>query len=487
MIPNTSTAVGPPHTVVRPKPAGRFTAHRFAVSSEGQRRVFVRLIMAIYWMLIFEGALRKWIFPNFGQLLFFVRDPLIIACYGYALINRMYPRRAALLTWGIAFAFMSVPVMILQFAASGSRFSWLVALYGWRNYFLYLPISFFVAKYFTRRDIDLLIRRTLQVSIPIAVLVYFQFRAPGSAAINQGFGTTDLEVYSNPGVAMGVVRTFGTFTSSLGQTVFVAIAVSMLLATWLMPVRTRLLRGPVLLAATAAVLTCLAVSGSRTSFVWSGVAFVTGIVAGVVVGPRRMKLTTLLTPVALVVVAIVLMPFVFPRAIEAFAERWRGANEAESQTYGSGGIYGRAFYSALSFTTLMKITPPQGYQFGGSGNGAKFVSGGDRVIVPLTLEETMAGESDWGRHILEFGTVFGLLFILFRVCWFGVQLAESITATRRLNSPLPLLLFVVPGVLLLTGLITGNGTCNGFVWLLAGVSMAANRECLPQPSDRFGQ
>src|SRR6266446_7405819 len=188
---------------------------------ERRRRWMAGLILSIYVLLIFEGVLRKWVFPEWGRWLFFVRDPLVIMVYVLALGHRMTPRKSVFLMTGLLLAGLSVPLIALQYSFAPSGFSWLLAAYGWRNYFLYLPLAFFVARYFELADVERLIRWTLWVSVPIAVLVYLQFLAPASAPVNQGLGTRDDLLYRNGGVAFDVVRTYGTFTSSPGQNAFI--------------------------------------------------------------------------------------------------------------------------------------------------------------------------------------------------------------------------------------------------------------------------
>ena len=43
----------------------------------------------IYWLLIFEGALRKWVFPEYQQIIFFLRDPIVLLAYIIAFRNQI--------------------------------------------------------------------------------------------------------------------------------------------------------------------------------------------------------------------------------------------------------------------------------------------------------------------------------------------------------------------------------------------------------------
>src|ERR1700720_2925181 len=56
----------------------------------------IRHIRALIWLylilLIFEGALRKWIVPQLSNPLLIVRDPVVIAIYMLSLRAHVFPR-----------------------------------------------------------------------------------------------------------------------------------------------------------------------------------------------------------------------------------------------------------------------------------------------------------------------------------------------------------------------------------------------------------
>jgi len=449
---------------------------------ERNRKLMVRLIFVIYWLLIFEGALRKWVAPQLSRELFFIRDPFVAWVYWLALSRGMRPMRSIFLVIGLAFSIICFPLVIVQFASSPYVHSWLLSGYGWRNYFYYLPLAFLIARYFKPQDFELLMRRTLICAIPIAFLVFFQFKAPAAAPINQGSGE---EAIYNAGVAEGVVRTYGTFTSAPGQGAFIGSVVAMLLAVWLRPKTKRPLRGIALVAASAAGMTCVALSGSRFAIVASGIIFVGGLLATLLIGGRNLAFQKLFIPVFLLAAGALLAPLVFPKAVDAMATRFASADYHEAQRYGGGGIFGRAIYTVGTFRFLLTSTPPQGYQLGIGGNAAGAISrsyskgkSGDLYDPRLLMfgpKELEAVESDWGRQIVELGPVLGMLFIVFRlafVIWLG---KEAFSATMRSGDPLPMLLFAFIGVHLFNGQITGHGTMNGYGWLFAGFCMAVNR------------
>jgi hypothetical protein len=84
-------------------------------------------------------------------------------------------------------------------------------------------------------------------------------------------------------------------------------------------------------------------------------------------------------------------------------------------------------------------------------------------------------EDDWSRNIVELGPILGLLYICLRIAIVAWLVKGAITATRRTNNPMPMLMIGFIGIILLYGQITGQGSVNGYGWIFAGFCMAANR------------
>jgi len=433
-----------------------------ALKQQEQVRVWiVNLVFAIYWLLIFEGALRKWVLPEIHQFLFFIRDPFAIAVYYLAATNDLIPKRSPLLLTGMVLAVTSLAITVLQVMTDDSTI--VLNIYGWRNYFFYIPLTFIIGVQFRRQDLYRLIRQTLIVAIPIAVLVVIQVVSPPDAVINQG--RSDQVIFGNLGVAGEVLRAHGTFTSSAGQGPFVISIVAMVLAVWLLPKSQRPLTGIPLIVASTAVIVNLGVSGSRTAFVGSILVMVAAI-AGSLIMKNASKITTraLFYITAFVVVALMLIPAFFPAILDAFVERWIGAYEYESQKF-QYGIIGRAIADFTQFIDLMPDTPLAGYGIGIAGNAAETL--GKKLLLPT--------EDDWSRNIVELGPILGLFFICYRITLVAALLKGAVLGTRRSSNLLPILLFSFIGITLLYGQITGHGSVNGYGWLFAGFCLAANR------------
>jgi len=239
---------------------------------EAIRILLVRLVFVIYWLLIFEGVLRKWGMPQFQEVFFFIRIPVALVLYWLAFRYRRWPCTIWPLLLTCMFAVVAIVLVPFQIIAGGySRSYLLLAGYGWINYFFYIPLAFLIAEQFRREDLERIIRHTLWIAIPAAVLVIMQFNSPSTAVINLGSGLDESDQFQNLGAALGFVRPTGFFTSTLGQSQFVASAAPLVLAGWLLPKRERSMGIMLLLAGTTAVLVMAVFSQSRGLFFQIGI------------------------------------------------------------------------------------------------------------------------------------------------------------------------------------------------------------------------
>src|SRR5579871_6825378 len=64
-------------------------------------RTLRRLIWLYFWLLLFEGALRKWFVPGLSNALLIVRDPVAVAIYALAVRDRVFPASGFILWTGV--------------------------------------------------------------------------------------------------------------------------------------------------------------------------------------------------------------------------------------------------------------------------------------------------------------------------------------------------------------------------------------------------
>src|SRR6185437_9578517 len=104
-------------------------------------------IWLYYILLIFEGALRKWILPGLATPLLVIRDPIAIWIIYVAWQRGLFPSNIylnAMVIIGLLGLYMGI------FVGHGNV---IVALYGARIMLLHFPLIFVIGKVINREDI----------------------------------------------------------------------------------------------------------------------------------------------------------------------------------------------------------------------------------------------------------------------------------------------------------------------------------------------
>lgn len=431
---------------------------------EVRRRRIVQLIFIVYWLLLLEGALRKWVLPQYQQELFFIRDPFVLLIYFSCLKYHFIPRRRLWMIGATAWMWLGALLVLVEIidGTISSATALLLSIYGWRQYFFYIPLAFVIGECLRQQDLIRLAKHTLVLAIPIAFLSILQASAPASSALNAGLANDPDNSFTPLGVALGFVRTSGTFSSNVGQALFIGSLLAMIVWVWFLPRDQRPLRGVALAGVTTAVSVNLAVSGQRAAFVLAalvlGMAFACVVLIPVAHHSRRV----LRIVASLAIAAAVAMPLLFPQQLKALSVR--AAEVADGDDWYSYGIMNRALGDFTQFISLLPETPVLGYGLGRAGNAVTRIG----ISIPAPAED------DWSRNVVDLGSLLGSAFIAFRVLLFGSLFTGAIVAVRRRYEPLPLLLMGFIGGVLLYGQITGQGTVNGYAWMFGGFCIVAN-------------
>src|ERR1700719_744977 len=112
-----------------------------------------RWIWIYFILLIFEGTLRKWILPQFSDVLLVVRDPVVLVIYVLAIKARIFPRNGYMLALAIiAFLSWLVSLVVLEPYLSLKPLL-LVTGFGFRSNFLHLPLIFVIGRAFDAEDV----------------------------------------------------------------------------------------------------------------------------------------------------------------------------------------------------------------------------------------------------------------------------------------------------------------------------------------------
>jgi hypothetical protein len=399
-------------------------------------------------LLIFEGALRKWI-PGLATPMLVARDPLVLwMCY------RMWKNNT--LPSGLYLAAIVIIGIIATITALLlGHGSFLVAIYGVRPLLIHFPMIFIIGTLFTKEDVIKLGRVVLIIAIPMALLIALQFYSPQSAWINKGLND-EVEGAGLAG-ALGYFRPSGTFSFTNGTSLFYGLVACFTLYFWMNLEKINKL---ILLAATGALLLSIPLSISRTLLVQVGISLLFSIIA-VAFNPSYFKQIIRIIGAGAVVVIILMSTSVFQTATEVFATRIDNASSYE------GGVKGTFVTRIIKDMTNpfegILDKPYFGYGIGmGTNAGSQLLTG---------RREFLIAEGEWGRVMGEMGLVTGLALLLLR---FILTIELSIASLKKLRQgdllPWMLLSFGFP-ILIQGG--WSQATSLGFYTLIAGILLAA--------------
>jgi hypothetical protein len=435
---------------------------------EMARRRVVTLVFVVYLLAIFEGAVRKYALPQFGQVIFFVRDPFVAWAYLVATRAGLWPRGGAMWNATLWAALLGLVLLLMQIAfGPASDLRLLLGAYGWRAYFFYTPLAFLIGTTFEREDLRRLARLTLLLAVPISVLVAVQFFSPPGAAVNVGTAEDKLLQFRDLAIDTTHLRPAGPFSSNAGLQQFVITAFAFALALVITPAARRRIGLLTLLAGGAAVLSCVGLSGSRGTVLQTGLTLLFALPVALLSRAGGVRSRAAMIPIGLGIAAVTLYPIVFPEAFASFMTRWTTVAHEESA---GGGVFGRGLAGFTDFLRLTDVVPPLGIGLGFGGNAATLLGATVDGVQPGVYAET-----DYSRQMVDLGVVCGVAYILFRIAFVAWLFMRAADATRRASDPLPMLLFAYAGYVVLLGQITGNGSINVYAWMFTGLCLAACR------------
>jgi hypothetical protein len=406
-------------------------------------------IWLYFFLLIFEGALRKWVLPGLATPLLIIRDPLALWLIFLALKKGLLPSNIYLNTM-LIIGFVSFFTSI--FLGHGNL---LVALFGARILLIHFPLIFVISNVFDRKDVEKMGKILILISIPMAILIAIQFYSPQSAWVNRGIGGD--ENGAGFSGALGFFRPPGTFSFTNGNALFFAFVSSFVLYFWLNPSGLNRL---ILMSATIGLIASIPLSISRSLF-FSILVSVFFAVVTVLKNPVFIGRAFIIGMVAVLSLGILSKTKFFKTSTEAFASRFSTANKAEG---GISGVIGGRFVGGMSgaFTGSSSV-PFFGYGLGmGTNAGAILLTGKSKFLI---------SEEEWGRLIGELGPLLGIGIILIRL---ALVARMALVSIKELNKG-----YILPWMLLGFGVLTipegqwAQPTSLGFSTLIGGLIIAS--------------
>ena len=414
-----------------------------------------KAVWAYLLLLIFEGALRKWVLPGLATPLLIVRDPLALWVI-FRLWNLGLFPKSIYLTSMVVIGCLGIVTALLF-----GHGSLPVALFGARILLIHFPFMFAMGKILEREDILEMGRAILWISIPMALLIAMQFYSPQSAWVNRGIGG-DIEGGGFSG-AMGFFRPPGTFSFTNGNSFFFNVTAVFVIYFWLNPKSVNLL---LLSLASIGVLMSIPLSISRSLLFSIGISLFFAVIGAMLNKRYASKIITAIVVLFIGLIVLSQLTF-FQTATEAFTDRFETANTSEG---GLGGVLGDRYLGGL--ITALKSSTEQdffGYGIGmGTNAGSKLLTGKASFLI---------SEGEWGRVIGEQGAIMGIGIIVIRL---GLSFRFLILSYKRMLGG-----DLLPWILLSFGLLIipqgqwAQPTSLGFSTLIGGLLFASLRN--PDP------
>jgi hypothetical protein len=421
-------------------------------AAERDRQAAVRLVFFIYLLFLAEGMLRKWAFPQASAVLYFIRDPFVLALYWIAISRGLVQVQGAFLVWlMVAVATSLFGLLALALNGVGP----IGGLLAMRSYWLYMPLAFVIAGCFTREDVFRFVRLNLLLALPISLLVLAQYAASAEAFINRGIDADALV----PTVADGMVRPYGVFTYAGQHLVYVASLVALLALGWIER-RDQELGLPLLVIASGAVLVMALTTGSRSIWFYGlQLVLVLGLLV-VVAGRPGVRSAALAFLLLFTAAAALLWLTALDPAREAMLVRHADAQAIE------GAAADRVLGILTSFTDVIADVPLLGYGIGANTSTVRAWTGRFAGAFPA--------ENEWERIAQELGPFFGLALIMVRALFILYLVLRAMRAARD-GDATGLLLLGFVGILFLVGQITFSTIMGFLAWFYVGFVLAVTR------------
>lgn len=415
-----------------------------------------KVLFIIFALLLCEGALRKWIFPELSKPLFFVKDVFIIYLYIYLAFKNKFPINSWMsITWGFVFflyVLMGMQVLI-------NELPFIVGMYGWRNYVLYIPLAFVIEYYMDSQALRRLGRLICYSAFPISLLALSQYLSPTDAYVNKNVGLDNFtEIFV---VGEGVVRPSATFAFTSGFVLYIGALVMFLVYNFFLKDK-KFINGIWFAATVFALISCLAFSGSRSAYVTIGTQVSFLVLASFFLMRRKEGFQIIFYTITAVLLGAILFNVLFDKQKELIIKRQETATNAE------GSVFKRIADMVIDPEALLQAElSTLGVGLGlGSGGGAYLATG---------VNQFNLAETEWGRILMEAGVIIGFGYIVFRLALTLNLFISSLRTLFSSTNPSALVSFVYVGVSLAIGSTTGNGMTYSFTWLFFGVALAMNK------------
>jgi hypothetical protein len=411
-------------------------------------------------LMIFEGAIRKWVFPGAQDLVYFAKDVLLLGAYlGYFRDRpRLRLRLPALPVLYGALAMCALFGLLQIFNPTLPNL--LVGIFGFKAYFFYVPLLFVVPAAFpSDAALYRFLRRYALISIPVGLLAVAQFFSPASSSLNT-YARSNEDAYVATFGSSAYVRVTATFSFITGFTTYL-LATSILILALLGAGRWRFRGHLLMFGALGMTLLGMLMSGSRAPVLLLAVLFPfywwLAVIRERGGGAAFGRLLIALTLVGLVLASTT----TGQKATDAFLGR----------AAGGGDVSGRVSSPLRSPYLLLPEVGLLGFGIGSTHQTAATLAPN---LVPYSWLRGLNVEVETGRVMLELGPI-GFLLVYFVRIYLAIFAFSQVRVLRtrfhRAFATASFLFFLTA----LPGGVVFDVTSDFYYWFFTGLLMLVIR------------
>jgi hypothetical protein len=413
-----------------------------------------QLIWLYFWLLLIEGALRKWLLPGLSTPLLVIRDPVVLVIYLYTFRAGVFPKNG----WVLALVIMATLDTMCTFFQLWDfvppQYIAVVAAYGIHANFFHLPLIFVMGKVLTFDDVKKFGWWTLVLLVPMTILMIAQFRVGPDAFVNRTAGGEGEMIMSS----MNKVRTSGPFSFVIGVVAYFSLAIGYIIWGFL---NRGVYKFWLLAGCGIALIIGVSVSGSR-SVVGACAVVVASLAVVLFLRPKALNRFAHGVLAVVVVGYIASRTSVFKEGAKVLSTRFSEVAEATDQSI-SQDLLTRSLSTFTDVWKVLPVAPALGWGLGvGTNAGAKLLVGQAGFLLM---------EGEWPRIVMENGPVLGISFLLWRLA-FVVWVRWLTLKSVKGGNVLPLLLFSSSALPMISGQF-GQPTILGFAVFVTGLTLAA--------------
>ncbi|OKH40422.1 hypothetical protein NIES2119_02020 [[Phormidium ambiguum] IAM M-71] len=415
-------------------------------------------VKVVFFLTVAEGALRKWVLPQASELIYFLKDFVLLGAYIKFYGTVGIRGKFKIINHPLTVLIILVFIWCFVQALNPSLGTFIVGIFGLKTYLFYIPLIWMLPTLFpSEESLYKFLRSHLLLIIPVGILGIVQFFSPINSPINSyaptSAGVTEVATFGGAtSQTMSLVRITGSFSYINNYTAYLVVCFGLLIALLSIhqPRKWKLL----LMIQISLVVVNSLMTGSRTPIIASAVILV-GYLA--IRGVTKISSTLrLIQQFILPVIAVIFVAYIgFNSAMNAFIARASGNNDL---------LY-RISISFLEPLNFIQYKDVDGFGVGATHPGSIAL----RSILNLPPGEfiPVGYESEMGRVILEIGPIGFFLWYSLRLVILGSLFIVFLNLRRPLLRQLALVAFLIQ-LSWINGQLVFHHTFSVYYWFMTG-------------------